>query len=278
MPSGRCLPSPLGMNTRRTRLGWYVCSLSWVVSSSSQRSRPYASMSSKVWPSIPGAPSLERQRQVGELQNVSSVHLVVKPIEPIPRRSLRFGMQRRLEFLNLRWRCEAHANLPALMPLGTLVLNSGPFPPPELPGFHGTTSLSATPFGPACPSRASGWRSRASTDWGFPCCSSFPCVDMPSPLPRWDRWVRSFLGGALPPVSLFASDGGLPRIYGGSAPTLNLSRPAQCSLTLRPVDSPHRQAVHLSRRLRRLRYLHRRSDSFRLERSNLAGWDLHPLG
>src|ERR1700687_5440405 len=23
---------------------------------------------------------------------------------------------------------------------------------------------------------------------------------------------------------------------------------------------------------------HRRSDSFRLERSNLAGWDLHPLG
>ncbi len=34
---------------------------------------------------------------------------------------------------------------------------SGPFPPPALPGITGTTSLSATPSGPACPSRASGW-------------------------------------------------------------------------------------------------------------------------
>src|SRR6185437_8328527 len=50
-------------------------------------------------------------------------------------------------------------------------LNSGPFPPPELLGFPGTTSLSATPGGPACPSRASG-RDLAPLRWGFPCCSS----------------------------------------------------------------------------------------------------------
>jgi hypothetical protein len=31
-------------------------------------------------------------------------------------------------------------------------------------------------------------------------------------------------------TSVFTSDGGLPRYIGGSAPTLNLSRPAQCSL------------------------------------------------
>lgn len=70
-------------------------------------------------------------------------------------------------------------------------MNSGPFPPPELPGFLGITSLSATPGGPACPSRESGW-DFASRRWGFPCCGGFPYVVMPSPLPRWDRWIRSF--------------------------------------------------------------------------------------
>ena len=41
---------------------------------------------------------------VGELQDVATIHLVVQRIEPIARRSLRFGVQRLLEFLNLRWR------------------------------------------------------------------------------------------------------------------------------------------------------------------------------
>ena len=66
--------------------------------------------------------------QGGEFQDVPSVPLVVQPVEPIPRRSLRFGMPRRLEFRNLRWRCEAPAKLPALVPLGPLIWNSGPFP------------------------------------------------------------------------------------------------------------------------------------------------------
>ena len=35
--------------------------------------------------------------------------------------------------------------------------NQGSFPPPGLAGYIGTTSLSVTPVGPACPSRASGW-------------------------------------------------------------------------------------------------------------------------
>jgi len=52
----------------------------------------------------------------------------------------------------------------------------------------------------------------------------------------------------------------------GSATTLVVSRPAQRSLALRPVGLPSRQSERLSRRLRRFRYLHRRSDSYRLAR------------
>jgi len=68
-----------------------------------------------------------------------------------------------------------------------LALNQGPFPRPELPGVNGTTGLSATPGGPACPSRASGWGSRALTAWGFPCC-----VDLLVPTCR-----RHYPGGPL---------------------------------------------------------------------------------
>jgi len=68
-------------------------------------------------------------------------------------------------------------------PLVASVLNQGPFPPPALPGFVGTTDLSATPGCPACPSPASGWSS-PTTPWGFPCCARFPCVYMLPPLPR----------------------------------------------------------------------------------------------
>src|SRR3974377_472067 len=36
-------------------------------------------------------------------------------------------------------------------------------------------NLSASPWRPACPSRASGWSS-LTTPWGLPCCVRFPCV------------------------------------------------------------------------------------------------------
>jgi hypothetical protein len=67
------------------------------------------------------------------------------------------------------------------------------------------------------------------------------------------------------------SDGGLPRDVGGSAPSSLLSGPARRSLALRPACSPGRRGDPLSRRLRRFRYLGRRSDSFRLERLSSPG-------
>jgi hypothetical protein len=72
--------------------------------------------------------------------------------------------------------------------------------------------------------------------WGFPCCVRSPCTDMPSPLPRWDRSAGSFR-------SPEACGFGLPRVFGGSAPTLVFSRPAQRSRVLRPACSRHRLAA-----------------------------------
>src|SRR5215471_1472438 len=66
-------------------------------------------------------------------------------------------------------------------------------------------------------------------------------------------------------------NGGQPTIHGGMAPALHVSRPAQRSLTLRPADSPSRLSDPLHRRLRRLRFLHRRSDCFRVERTQFPG-------
>ena len=61
---------------------------------------------------------------------------------------------------------------------------------------------------------------------------------------------------------------GLPRNTGGSAPALPVTRPAQRSLTLRPVRLPSRQSDPLHRRLRRLRCLCRRFDCYRVERTS----------
>jgi hypothetical protein len=94
---------------------------------------------------------------------------------PTPRSSLRFGMR---AFRNSRTSSEFYRVAPisstSLLPAP--VLNQGPFPPPALPGLLSTTGLSATPSRPVYPSPASGWSSRPTTRWGFPCCARFPCV------------------------------------------------------------------------------------------------------
>ena len=136
------------------------------------------------------------------------------------------------------------------------------FPRPALPGVHGTADLSVTPGGPAYPSRESGWRSRASTVWGFPCCVGSPLQTCHRQYPGGTTGLRRFAGCD----PQFPSDGGLPRFHGGSAPTSSLSGPARRSLALRPACSRSRQGDPLHRRLRRFRCLHRRSDCYRLER------------
>ena len=123
----------------------------------------------------------------------------------------------------------------------------------------------------ACPSRASGWRLYATA--GASRVSSEPLVYMPSPLPRRDRWMRALLS--------FSNDGGLPRSSGGSAPASPFSRPAQRSLHVTACALAGSLMDPLHRKLRLLRYLHHRSDCYRLERLLPGGirthWDRAPL-
>src|SRR4029077_3716353 len=72
-----------------------------------------------------------------------------------------------------------------------------------------------------------------------------------------------------PPVAYlarFAGGIGLPRYSGGSAPTLALSRPARCSLALRPARSADLQKRPFLRVLQTIRRLLIRPECFRLER------------
>ena len=121
--------------------------------------------------------------------------------------------------------------LPGLSPAP--FLNSGPFPPPELPGFPGTTSLSATPGGPACPSRASGW-DLASLPLGLPVLQQLPvCLTCRHHYPGGIAGSdRSDEGVSTPRFSQRRRPSPNYRRVGSH---INLSRPARCSLALRPA-------------------------------------------
>src|SRR6516165_1084928 len=68
--------------------------------------------------------------------------------------------------------------------------------------------------------------------------------------------------------SCFSIVGGLPCEKARSAPAIVFSRPAQRSLTLRPVRSPSRQCDPFHRRLQQLRCLHYCFDCYRVERTS----------
>ena len=72
----------------------------------------------------------------------------------------------------------------ALLP--ALTLNRGPFPPPSLPASS-VLWTSPTPQAARPVPRGRPVGVTTPTAWGLPCCVDSPFVDMPSPLPRWDR-------------------------------------------------------------------------------------------
>src|SRR5450631_3121609 len=173
MPSGLKLPLAFGIYTRLIGSGRYFSSLSASASSPSHRSTPYASISSKFWPSTPvcpcssgtvhrHAPGCLRGKSCRTARRTDS-----QVLSSLSRVTPSAAFEHFSELLGCPISC------PSL--LVASVLNQGPFPPPALPGFGGTTGLSVIPRRPAYPSPASGWSS-PTTQWDFPCCARFPCV------------------------------------------------------------------------------------------------------
>src|SRR5205807_6361625 len=120
---------------------------------------------------------------------------------------------------------------PRLWVTSTTRPKSGPFPPPALPGFHGTTSLSATPRRPDR-SLAGGRLGRRPTAGASRVCVVVLCRHAVATTP-----VGPQAGSGRSPD---AWDSGLPRCVAGSAPTLCFSRPARRSRRLRPACSRNR--------------------------------------
>ncbi len=141
---------------------------------------------------------------------------------------------------------------------------SGPFPPPELPGLSGTTTLSDTHP-----------RNRPTT----------AMRPLPSREVGLPRLPRSPFQRAVPitPVDrnrcmcrLLPCPRGLPRYSGGSASTPSLSRPAQASLALRPAGSLNRPRRPLSQGFDPAGYPTDPPASYQINRQ-LSGRNLPPL-
>ena len=115
------------------------------------------------------------------------------------------------------------------------LLTCGPFPPPALPGLSGSTDLSATLTGPACPLRDSSL-ARAHHRRGFPCCLRPPLTCMLSPVPRRSRPVRASLASR--PLTAFpVTSAGRPphRLFRG---LLGVHLITACMLAEPPTGDP----------------------------------------
>ena len=158
---------------------------------------------------------IRRHRQFADTSSTSSFAFTCGAFEA-PRL---FGVARRKASIACR------SLLPAPFP------DQGSFPPPALPGFTGTTTLSATPRGRFRASRHHRWPAPpASHPKGLPVLHTTPLSHMPSPLPRRNRWVPSSF--ASPTAAAF------PEIQAGRLPHCPFRGLLSVHCTLRPMRSP----------------------------------------
>ena len=148
-------------------------------------------------------------------------------------------------------------------PSSTAHQKSGPFAPPALPGLIAHTTLSVSrPWPPPASDVEAATLARNGsppiTRTTFPTCRS--------------HYPGGSSGCA---CRLLPHSYSLPHLPGGSASALSLSRPAQASLTLRPVGSLNRPRRPLSRGSSPSGYPAEPLVSYQINRQ-LSGWNLPP--
>jgi len=141
----------------------------------------------------------------------------------------------------------------------------GPLPSTGVTRLHRYYEPLRHPPGPS--TRSACWSRRTTTQLGFPC---FPLLlaGMLSPTTPAKRVGH---------VVHFPARASLPPVQAGSAFASCISGPPRCSLALRPTSSRTARSCLLSPRLRPLRYLHDRWDSYPAG-TTFAGAGLAPAG
>jgi hypothetical protein len=129
-----------------------------------------------------------------------------------------------------------------------------------------TTSLSATPQRPACPSRASGWSS-LTTPQGFPCCVRLPCVHAITTTPA--QRLRILLARFLSRISLPRKGRrvGLRDVLFEACSVF--THVTACTLAGSPTATPHIGGFS--------HFVTSMTAPIASGRSDLAGWVSHPL-
>jgi hypothetical protein len=158
----------------------------------------------------------------------------------------------------------------------TLTLNQGPFPPPALPGFAGTTDLSL-PQAARPVARGHPVEGHAPSPHGLPVLRSISVCRHAVVNTPVARWVGSLVGRPIPTVSLLASGYGLPQTGAGSAHTLHWTFRGLLDIHLRdglPARCIAKRHICLEGSDGFVSSP-RRFDSFRLERTSCRV--LHPL-
>ena len=114
---------------------------------------------------------------------------------------------------------------------------SGPFPPPALPGFDGTMSLSDSLRDRLRPSRASRWCFMGCHHAGsLVLLGKSPCCVL-SPLPRWDQAEASLFARTLAVAFRYRTERRLPRLAFSGLARCSHALKRLLSAVLRPASS-----------------------------------------